>query len=214
MYNQIEEVMLMYCPNCGNYAESNFCPNCGVDLRNIVISKSISKADTDDYNAYLRFYPNKIEAIQALRIDTGMNAVEAKQIIDKLFGSDAMPSKPIFKHSSEWKVASAANNVHHKDMIEVDVPHYANRYYPDKAKAISALIQLGVGGVDARKAMDDAFLEITNSKKQAKANNRQKTAQKAVKTAGKGVGIAAFTAGALGFRVISNLTKMYTKKRR
>ena len=42
----------------------------------------------------------------------------------------------------------------------------------------------------------------------------QKKAQNAVKAVGKGAGMAAFATGALGFRILSNLTKMYTKKRR
>lgn len=203
----------MYCPNCGNYAESNFCPNCGADLRNIVFARSTPKAKKDDYSAYLRFYPNKIEAIQALRIDTGLNAVDAMQIIDRLFGTDTMPTKPVFKHSSEWKAVATTNNVQHRDMTEVDVQYYANRHYPNKSEAIRALCQLGMRPVDASNAIEEAFIEIKESKRHKELERRQK-AQNVVKVLGRGVGMAAFATGVVGFRVISGLTKKYTKKRR
>ena len=76
-----------YCPDCGRRVDSNFCPDCGADLRKTVIPQP----DTDDYSSYLRFYPYEIEAIQALRIDTGLNAVEAKKIIDRLFDAKVFP---------------------------------------------------------------------------------------------------------------------------
>ena len=203
----------MYCPNCGNYAESNFCPNCGTDLRIIAVARSTSKDCTNDYSAYLRFYPNKIEAIQALRIDTGMNAVEAMQIINGLFGADTRPTKPVFKHASEWKAVSTTSNAQHSDMVEVDVQYYANRYYPNKAEAIRALRQLGVGAVDAGNAIEEAFLEIEESRRR-KEKERQQKMQNAAKVVGRGIGMAVFATGALGFHVVSNLTKTYTKKRR
>ena len=95
----------------------------------------------------------------------------------------------------------------------MDVQYYANRYYPNKSEAIRALRQLGVGPADASNAIDEAFIEIEESKRNKEMERRQK-AQNAVKVVGRGAGMATFAAGALGFRVISNLTKMYTKKRR
>ena len=139
-----------------------------------------------------------------------MNAVEAKDIIDKLFATNDKPAKPTFKHSAEWKIVSTTNNGQHKDMVEVDVQYYADRYYPNKSEAIQALRQLGVDAVDANNAIEDAFIEI----RQSKELEHRKKAQQAAKVVGRGVGMAAFATGALGFRVISNLTKMYTKKRR
>lgn len=174
------------CPNCGKSADSHFCPDCGMDLRSPVIPASASGIHTKDYASYRRFYPNKIEAIQALRTDTGMGAVEAKNIIDKLFGADVMPQKPEFRHPTRWNAVSSAANDRDPDFIEVDVAYYANQYYPDKAQAIGALLRLGVGGADARRAMDDAFQEIQNSKEA----DRQKKAQAAVKAMGKGAGFA------------------------
>ena len=56
----------MYCPVCGTKVQSNFCPNCGEDLRN----RSVPKAG-GTYADYLRFYPDKLAAIRALR-DAGL----------------------------------------------------------------------------------------------------------------------------------------------
>lgn len=203
----------MFCPICGNYANSNFCPNCGADLRNVNIPKHPAKESTDDYASYLRFYPNKIEAIQALRIDTGMNAVDAKRIIDKIFGTSTMPTTPKFTHSPAWKVASPPEHDLHANIIEVDVQYYADKYYPNKSEAIRALRQLGVGAADASNAIDEAFAKIKGNNRR-KEMERHEKAQNAVRVVGKGAATAVAATGILGFKTISKLTRMYTKKRR
>ncbi len=77
----------MFCPRCGTNAENNFCPNCGCDLRNIARSlNSKSKDSKNKYDVYMRYYPDKLAAIRALRIDTGMGLAEANRIINDLFG--------------------------------------------------------------------------------------------------------------------------------
>lgn len=187
----------MYCPNCGSRADMNFCMYCGTDMRNIVISRPVRKPDTNKYEAYRRFYPDKIRAIQALRIDTGMGPVEAKRVIDDLFST---------ADTAAWGVNSA-------DTVEVDVRSLAKRHYPSKGNAIRALCSEGVNEREARIAIEEAFLEIGEEKRRAE-EERQKKLQKAVKTVGKGVGLAALTTGYIGLSTIAKLTKPYVKKRR
>ena len=151
---------------------------------------------TRDYGAYLRFYPDKMEAIQALRIDTGLNAVEAQKIIDALF--------------STGKRSAAAAARRFEDTAEVDVAHYANRYYPSKPDAIRALRQLGVPEADAVNAIEEAFREIKTDREA----NRRKNTRQAAKKAGKGLGLAAFFCGYGFFYTISRLVKPYMGKRR
>ena len=176
--------------------------------------KSITaENNTNDYASYLRFYPNKIEAIQALRVDTGLNAMEAKKIIDRLFGADVMPTTPTFKRSSQLKAASSSGCDWHAETIEVDVGYYAQKYYPNKSEAIHALRQLGVGDADARNAIENAFLEI-QKKKHQKDIQRKKKDQKAVKTVGKTAGLTALFGGYGVFWIVSRLVKPYMGKRR
>ena len=40
----------------------------------------------EQYSAYKRYYPDKWEAISALRRDTGLSFADANQIINELFG--------------------------------------------------------------------------------------------------------------------------------
>lgn len=199
-----------YCPNCGKLASSNFCPNCGSDLRNRNTLKPTSEINASDYNSYLRFYPNKVEAIQALRIDTGMGIVEAKGIVDTLFGANIMPEKPVFKHSTEWKVVSPTQNSQHKESIEVDVLYYARKYYPSKANAIQALQQLGVHAVDAGNAIEDAFLEIEGQKEKI----RKEKVNNAIRAIGRGLGLTVLFSGCGIFRIVSGLVKPYMGKRK
>ena len=58
------------------------------------------------------------------------------------------------------------------------------------------------------------LIHVNKSNRNTANHSKQEKAQNAVKAVGKGVGLAAFAAGALGFRVISNLTKRYSNKRR
>ena len=201
----------MFCPNCGKKTNSNFCPDCGYDLRNITVSKPVSGSKSNPYTAYLRFYPNKMEAIRVLRIETGMNLAEAKKVIDGLFGTEIQPALTKIKNNSS--PATTHQNSKTSNLIEVDVAYYANKYYPDKAKAVTALLQLGVSPVDARNAIDDAFLELDGYTNARKAE-QQKKVRNIAKAAGKGIGMTAFAAGAIGLRVVSKLVKPYSKKRR
>lgn len=199
-----------YCPNCGSFADSNFCPNCGADLRKTTGPMSATGANTNDYSSYFRFYPNKIKAIQALRIDTGLNAAEAKKIIDQLFGANVFPKEPTFAHSSKWKKASLPSQSQYPGTIEVDTSYYANKFYPRKTEAIRALQQLGVGPVDAHNAIEDAFREIEEQTKKV----RQDKVSNAAKAIGKGIGLAALFSGYGIFRIITGLVKPYMGKRK
>ena len=187
----------MYCPNCGKRADMDLCMNCGTDMRNIVIFRPDRKSVANKYEAYRRFYPDKIRAIQALRIDTGMDLVEAKRVIDDLFGTS---------DTAAWGMKSA-------DTVKVDVRSVAKRHYPYKGNAIRALCSEGMNEREARIAIEEAFSKIGEEKRRAE-EERQKKVQKAVKTVGKGVGLAALTTGYIGLSTIAKLTKPYVKKRR
>ena len=76
----------MYCPDCGTYTDTNFCPNCGKDLRKYRKKPASAKTQPADYFKYLRYYPDTLEAVRRLRIDTGMSSYEAMEIIERLFG--------------------------------------------------------------------------------------------------------------------------------
>ena len=107
----------MFCPKCGTSAETNYCPNCGCDLRNIAKSlNSKAKESTNKYDVYMRYYPDKLAAIRALRIDTGMGFVEANRIINDLFGitdddlrrADDMEHERRYQESERAKAAVKA----------------------------------------------------------------------------------------------------------
>ena len=89
IYNNIKERDIIYYSDCGTYGDSNFCPNCGKDLRNVIIRKApivASVPKSNEYSAYMQYYPDKLEAIRSLRIDTGMSLADAKRMGDFLFG--------------------------------------------------------------------------------------------------------------------------------
>lgn len=92
----------MYCPDCGTYANTNFCPNCGKDLRKYRKKPASAKAQPADYSKYLRYYPDTLEAVRRLRIDTGMSSYEAMEIIERLFGkvSDRDENPPLSQRRS------------------------------------------------------------------------------------------------------------------
>ena len=103
----------MFCPNCGNYADSNFCPNCGCDLRNIVIKPQtacVPRRQGNNYSSYMQYYPDKLEAIRRLRIDTGMGIAEADRIIDQLFG------KTDNYHEDDIALSSTNTSIHQKEV--------------------------------------------------------------------------------------------------
>lgn len=125
-----------FCPDCGRPVASNFCPDCGCDLRKIPVSKPAAMGITEDYAQYLRFYPNKLEAIRALRVDTGMSLAEAYETINVLFGVDTRPEKPVFKQDTEWKKVSAAENRRKS---------YAEAERQKKARNTAKTIGKGVG---------------------------------------------------------------------
>ena len=53
-----------------------------VDLYSIRYKNSMKPVD---WTYYTKFYPNKPNAIQALRLDTGLGLAEAKDVIDEIF---------------------------------------------------------------------------------------------------------------------------------
>ena len=59
-----------------------------------------------------------------------------------------------------------------------------------------------------------ARIHVNKPNKNTINYSKGEKAQNVAKTVGKGVGMTAFVTGALGLRVISNLTKMYSKKRK
>lgn len=82
--------------------ENGICPNCGAALP----VGSGTKLSLEDY--YYRFQPNRLKAIKALRKDTGMGLVEAKEVIDQIFDK--------FSGESQKSVSSAWENL--KDLFK------------------------------------------------------------------------------------------------
>lgn len=74
------DVKCEYCDSIiRNVPDNGTCPNCGA-----VLTKSSTKEPClEDY--YFRYQPSRLKAIKALRRDTGLGLVEAKEIIDQLF---------------------------------------------------------------------------------------------------------------------------------
>ena len=67
-----------YCDsNIQNIPENHVCPYCGG------IFSFGKRLDLDAY--FLRYQPNRVKAIKALRKDTGIGLIEAKNLIDDLF---------------------------------------------------------------------------------------------------------------------------------
>lgn len=96
----------MFCPNCGNYTDTNFCPNCGYDMRTIALpGKSRSSAPR---NPEMRIYLGnakitqrqfeelqqlvktgaKSEAIQRIRMWTSLSVADALHIVDHFYTID------------------------------------------------------------------------------------------------------------------------------
>lgn len=71
----------MFCSNCGkDCGEAKACPDCGAELTEEKVKKE------KDLNHYYHTYkPDRVQAIMALRVDTGMSAVDAKKSIDFIF---------------------------------------------------------------------------------------------------------------------------------
>ena len=99
------------------------------------------------------------------------------------------------------------------EYVEVDVNYYANKFYPDKDKAINAIVQNGVSKIDAKIAMDNAFEEIETKRKSIKLD-RQERLQNAAASIGGGLAVASVGAGIAGLRLAANITKRYMKKKR
>ena len=74
----------MICPYCDSVItevpNSGVCPRCGGLMSSIVEKRT----KLEDY--YHRYKPNRRKAIKALCEDTGMGVVEAKKMIDQVFG--------------------------------------------------------------------------------------------------------------------------------
>ena len=77
------------CPYCGGVGlNGNCCAFCGVQLLENTQNASQppicpGECDLDAY--FYRYKPNRLKAIKALRADTGMDLVEAKEKIDETF---------------------------------------------------------------------------------------------------------------------------------
>lgn len=80
----------MFCPNCGNNCgEANFCPKCGQNLRETTFSVPITPdvvPECHDMDFYFEKYgSDRNAAVAALRIETGMGAVDAIRTINQAF---------------------------------------------------------------------------------------------------------------------------------
>lgn len=82
----------MNCPYCdsriGVMPDNRSCPHCGAPLAafcDTAEESSRKKDDLDLEGYYLKYRPDRIRAIMALRINTGMDPVSAKTMIDFIF---------------------------------------------------------------------------------------------------------------------------------
>ena len=81
----------MNCPYCDSRVrqvpDNRCCPNCGGPLAAYCNEeKKTDRPDEPDLESYYRRYrPDRIRAIMALRIDTGMDPMSAKTMIDYIF---------------------------------------------------------------------------------------------------------------------------------
>ncbi len=78
----------MICPYCDSLVrdvpDNRCCPNCGGPLG--AYCKKMERSKDPDLESYYRRYrPDRIRAIMALRIDTGMDPMSAKTMIDFIF---------------------------------------------------------------------------------------------------------------------------------
>lgn len=85
----------MICPYCDSLLketpESGTCPNCGGPVGAPLRKKwGAAQKQKDLEYYYQRYKHDKIQAIVALRVDTGLDAVTAKQEIDKVFARHAL----------------------------------------------------------------------------------------------------------------------------
>ena len=88
----------MICPYCDslirNLPDNRTCPQCGAPLGSYIREKQLSAPVVNVQNEqkeqnlelyYQKYKPDRLQAIMALRIDTGMSAAEAKNAIDLIF---------------------------------------------------------------------------------------------------------------------------------
>lgn len=75
--------------------DNGICPNCGGALP----INGARNPKLEDY--YYRFGPNRVKAVKALRQDTGMGLVEAKNMIDSVF--DTLSGESHEDLSVTWK---------------------------------------------------------------------------------------------------------------
>lgn len=82
----------MNCPYCDSRVspvpDNRVCPHCGGPLAAYcdAMEEKHSKKESPDLERYYRRYqPDRVRAIMALRIDTGMDPVSAKTMIDFIF---------------------------------------------------------------------------------------------------------------------------------
>ena len=107
----------MYCPNCGNYVDSNFCPSCGCDLRNKLRTSApqkrerniylgdtiISQQQFEEIQQQLKI-GEKLAAIKRIRMWTPLSLTDALHIADNFYSIDfSRPQALIHANKSNIK---------------------------------------------------------------------------------------------------------------
>lgn len=77
----------MICPYCDSritdLPDNHVCPHCGGPLKEEKAEDNQLGPDLGYY--YNRYQPDRMQAVMALRIDTGMGPLQAQQMIDLIF---------------------------------------------------------------------------------------------------------------------------------
>lgn len=80
----------MFCPNCGkDCGDAKFCSECGTSLKTTVSVPAALPNKTEFSNDMIQYYElykgSRLNAVKALRCDTGLGIIDAKKKIDSLF---------------------------------------------------------------------------------------------------------------------------------
>lgn len=154
--------MGMFCSKCGHdCGDAKFCPACGQKIQNCQILKGTDREQPDlELEAYYcRYRPDRAQATAALRIDTGMGAVEAQSAIDLIF--DFHENQQRGTHSADGIELEAEGKAYCPECLSTSIAlqqKNRNHWYPlgcyhnSKVRTIAGALRLA--GILAEKASE------------------------------------------------------------